>query len=484
MNKKPELVLPGGDLKRAKIALDFGADAVYVGLNKYSLRKGEVRFDIPEIGEVVKYAHSLNKKCYVTFNIFGHESHLDKIKLDIKKIAELRPDAFIVADIGILSLAQRLAPQIPVHISTQANVTNSEQVKFYQKLGVKRVVLARELTLEEVKKIHQKVPEMELEVFAHGSMCISYSGRCLLSNYMTGRHANLGDCAQPCRWNYKLKQLPIDQLSIDQLSIDQLSIDQLPITKDQEKTNSKKQILNKNQNSKLETGSKLKTQNSKLFLEELQRKGEYFEMEESKGGTNIISSKDLCTIEYIEKMIEAGISGFKIEGRNKTEYYLASTALAYREAIDLSLKKKYTEKDKKRLKKELEKTAHRGYTSGFLFGNAKKGETYQGRSPIQNWEYVGLIKSSLQGVKQRGNLNRHTIAPNNNPYEVVVKNKIATGMSVEILTPDGIKKDKIIEIIVDNKEVDNISAGATDQTAVVKLKNDYDKNNLIRSKKS
>ncbi|MDD3481180.1 MAG: U32 family peptidase [Patescibacteria group bacterium] len=403
---KPELVLPGGDLERAKIAFDYGADAVYVGLNKYSLRKGEVRFNIAEIRKAIEYAHSLGKKLYVTFNIFAHNSHLSDLKKDMKAIANLKPDAFIIADLGIMQIAKRVASNVPVHVSTQANVTNSEQIRFYKKLGAKRVVLARELTLKEISEIHKAVPGVELEVFAHGSMCISYSGRCLLSNYMTGRHANLGDCAQPCRWNYD------------------------------------------------------------VYLSEKQRPGEYFSIEESDNGTNIMSSRDLCTVEYIDKMIKAGITGFKVEGRNKTEYYLAATALAYREAINLSACGKYTKKDKQRLKNDLKKLAHRGYTTGFLMGDANKGETYKGRSPIESWRYVGQI------VKPFGD----------NSYQVVVKNKLSKNMHIEVLTPTGIKRDKIIEIMVDSMNTRVISPGKEDQTAKVTLEDAYPIGSLLRTK--
>ncbi len=405
---KPELILPGGDSNRAKIALDFGADAVYVGLNKHSLRKGEVRFKIPEIKEIIEYAHSKKKKVYVTFNIFAHNEHLPKIKRDIKKIAELKPDAFIIADPGVLQVAQKLAPEIPLHISTQANVTNTEQVRFWQEIGARRVILARELTLDEIKKIHKEIPEAELEIFVHGSMCISYSGRCLLSAYMTDRSANLGDCAQPCRWNYN------------------------------------------------------------VYLEEKERPKEFFPIKETKEGSNILSSKDLAAIEHIDEIIDAGVTGLKVEGRNKTEYYLASVALAYREALDLAIRKRYQKTDKERLKKELEKIAHRGYTSGFLFKKAREGEVYLDRSPIEKWRYVGqIIKNTSQKEKR---------------HKVVIKNRIKKGAEAEILTPEGATKDKILEIKVDNKPVSEISPGKTNQKANVSLKINYSEGSLIRTK--
>jgi putative protease len=442
MKKKPELVLPGGDLERAIIALDFGADAVYVGLNKYSLRKGEVRFDIPDIKKVIDYAHSLGKKTYVTFNIFAHNEHLESLRIDMAEIARFGPDAFIVADIGVIQIAKQVAPNIPIHISTQANTTNIEDVRFWQSIGVKRVVLARELTLEEISEINKAVPNIELEVFAHGSMCISYSGRCLLSNYVTGRHANLGDCAQPCRWNYRVARV----------------------------TSYDSRVTSNNQNSQLKTDSKLINHNSRFFLEESQRPGEFFEIEESENGTNIMSSRDLRTVQYLDKMLAAGITGFKVEGRNKTEYYLAATALAYREGLDLAYRNKYGEDDKKRLSGDLEKIAHRGYSSGFLFGDAKKGETYEGRSPIENYRYIGIVAKNLK--HQNGNY-----------CEISVKNKIQKNMAVEVLTPEGVKKDKILDVIVDNQSTGEINPGKTDQTALIRLNKKYPINSLIRTRK-
>lgn len=306
--------------------------------------------------------------------------------------------------------------------------------------------MARELTLKEIAEIHKAVPNVELEVFAHGSMCISYSGRCLLSNYMAGRQANLGDRAQPCRWNYRLKQLPIDQLH------------QLPITNLNEKSKLK--------NSKID--SKFDIQDSKYYLEELQRPGEYFEIEESESGTNIMSSKDLRTVEHLDEMLAAGITGFKVEGRNKTEYYLAATALAYREGLDLAFGGKYAKSDKERLAGELEKIAHRGYTSGFLFGEAKQGATYEGRSPIEQYRYIAQITSRLS-------------PETSSLYEITVKNKIQKGMEIEVLSPKGINSDKILEITVEEEVVGEINPGKQNQVAIVKLENSYPVNSLIRA---
>jgi len=433
---KPELILPGGDLERVKVAFAYGADAVYVGLNKHSLRKAEVRFDIPQIKEAIEHAHSLGKRLFVTFNIFAHNDQLADIERDMKEIASYGPDAFIMADIGVINIAKRVAPQVLIHISTQANTVNIEDVRFWRDYGAKRVVLARELTLAEIGQIHQAVPDIELEAFVHGSMCISYSGRCLMSNYMTGRSANLGDCAQPCRWNYRV----CARVSNDKLRV------------------SNKSELRKSQNQ-----SELVNQNSELFLEEIKRPGEYFPIEETENGTNIMSSRDLALVEYLPEILDAGVVGLKIEGRNKSEYYLATVGYTYKKALDLIEVGKYDQKAKNELRAELDKVNNREYTTGFILGDAKKGETYEGRSPIREWDYVGQL------IDDRG--------------QIIVKNKLAKGDKVEVLTPDKLYQDEILAITsLEGHELTEVNPGKTDQKAIVKLKNNYPANSFIRKK--
>lgn len=398
---KPELILPGGDLERVKIAFAYGADAVYVGMNKHSLRKAEVRFDIPEIGEAIKYAHSLGKRLFVTFNIFAHNEQLADIESDMKKIAAFGPDAFIMADLGVINLAKKVAPNVPIHISTQANSVNIEDVKFWKEYGAKRVVLARELTLVEIKQIHDVVPDIELEAFVHGSMCISYSGRCLMSNYMTSRDANRGECAQPCRWNYN------------------------------------------------------------VYLEEKMRPGELFPAEETENGTNIMSSKDVALVTELDKVLDSGIVGLKVEGRNKSEYYLASIGYTYRKALTAIENGSFDDKLKKELQSELQKINHRGYSTGFIYGDAKKGETYDGRSPVRDWEYVGHF------IDDKG--------------QIMVKNKLTLGDKVEILTPNMLYTDKIVAITSeDGHDASVINPGKKDQKATIKLENNYKTNTFIR----
>jgi putative protease len=372
-------------------------------MNKHSLRKAEVRFDIPEIKEAIQYAHSIGKRLFVTFNIFAHNKQLDDIEKDMKEIAKFEPDAFIIADLGVINIAKRVAPNVPIHVSTQANSVNIEDVKFWREFGAKRVVLARELTLDEIKEIHKAVPDIELEVFVHGSMCISYSGRCLLSNYMTGRHSNLGDCSQPCRWNYN------------------------------------------------------------VYLEEKLRPGELFPAEESENGTNIMSSKDIALVTELDKVLESGVMGLKVEGRNKSEYYLASIGYTYRKSLDAITTGNFDEKLKKELRGELQKINHRGYSTGFIYGDAKAGETYDGRSPVRDWEYVG-----------------HFIDDNG---LIIVKNKISLGDKVEILTTEGLSDDKILAITMENgNEASVINPGKKDQKATIKFNNSYTNNTFIRKK--
>lgn len=388
----PELVLPGGDLHRTKIAFLYGADAVYVGLNKYSLRKAEVRFDIKEIEKAIDLAHSLNKKLYITFNIFAHNKHLTNIKEDMKKVTKFKPDAFIIADPGVINIAKNVAPKIPIHLSTQANTINIESVKFWQKQGIKRIVLGREVTLKEIKEIKKAVPKMEIEIFAHGAMCISYSGRCLMSAALTGRSANLGECVQPCRWPYN------------------------------------------------------------LYIEDPSRENQLMQVESNENGTYVMNSKDLCTIGQLDK-VAPYVDAFKIEGRNKTDFYLASVGRLYRSGLD-AIKNNCFHRPVyvKQLIKEAGKITHRPYTTGFLFGDAKKGETFDDRAPIYGPRYIGYIKSVKDNVA-----------------EVIVKNKITSDKIYEVISLTGIEKIKITEVRSKNNEtISEANPGEKNKSVFVK----------------
>jgi U32 family peptidase len=367
--KKPELIAPGGSLEKIEYAYHYGADAVYLGLPDFSLRSRINEFTEKKIEKAVKMARSLNKKIYFTLNIYAHERHLAKLKKHLEFIAKIKPDAVIVSDPGILNLLKKYAPKIKIHLSTQANTTNSEAVKFWQKQGVSRIILAREVTLEEIKKIKKTYPKMELEYFVHGAMCMSLSGRCLLSKWMRNRSANLGDCIQPCRWPYHITR-----------------------------------------------NTKHVTQGDKeeIFLSEDER------------GTYFMNSKDLCLIEHIDKLAKAGVDSFKIEGRTKSAYYVVQVTKAYRQVIDAVQKKKSGKEIRRTIKEaktELDKLTNRGYSTGFLLGNDKWENNFECSHKNNDWQFVG------EAVKKGDNDYWHVVRVHNaliqnekveiiTPYEV------------------------------------------------------------------
>jgi U32 family peptidase len=345
--KKLELLAPAGDLKRLKYALAYGADAVYLGLPDFSLR-AKTGFDLASLKESIAYAHDAGKKVYVTINIFAHEEQLKSLPLFLKKLSAVRPDAIILSDAGVLNLVKKYLPKVPVHLSTQANTLNSEAVKFWQKNGVKRIILGREATLSDIKMIHAAVPKMELEVFVHGAMCMSYSGRCYLSSWLNGRSANEGSCTQPCRWQYR------------------------------------------------------------MYLEEPLRPGELMPIEEDGQGAYVLNSKDLCLIEYLPELIKAGVCSVKIEGRTKSHYYTAAAVKVYREAIDacgesvmeasLPLRKGGLGRVLKKLKSELLKIDNRGYTTGFLLGNeGADRQNFQSSKAVGEYQLAGEVVETKNG---------------------------------------------------------------------------------------
>ena len=315
---KPELLMPAGNLEKLKYAIKYGADAVYLGVVDFSLRamrKGEL-ITLENLKAAINTAHEMDAKAYLTLNIFAFNKDIKALEACIEKLADSAPDALIISDVGIMRLAQKYLPNIDIHISTQANILNYEAVKFWQDMGATRAILARELSIKEVAEIKQQVPNMELECFIHGAQCVSFSGRCLLSDYMTNgeRKANSGNCSQPCRWSYKL-------------------------------------------------------------LEET-RPNQYQEIIQDEKGTHILSTKDLCLVKHLKEMIEAGIDSFKVEGRTKSLYYVSATAKAYREAIDAVLQNKNT--DMQPYFEELLKVGNRGYTTGFYLNKEypKDGYSY------------------------------------------------------------------------------------------------------------
>ncbi len=356
---KVELLSPAGDMKKLKTALYYGADAVYIGGKSLSLRALAGNFSEQEILEAVKYARGLNKKVYVTVNIFARNYDIDKAAEYFRFLESAGVDGAIISDTGLIYLARTVAPNLNVNISTQANTLNYKTVEFWKNYGVKRAILARELSCEEIKKISQKVPDIELETFIHGAMCISYSGRCLLSDYRTGRSSNRGECVQACRWNYEIR----------------------------------------------EKGSN----------------GEFMEMQEDDRGTYIMNSKDLNLIDYIAELIDAGVCSFKVEGRMKSEYYLATVINAYRRAIDEYYERGGQYKNNPLYKSELEKTAHRDFTTAYFLGANDRTVNYNDSQSKGTHKFIANV---LDYDKKGG-------------YALIeMRNRFKVGDSLEVLTPN------------------------------------------------
>lgn len=348
MEKKIELLAPAGNLEKLKIAVLYGADAVYLGGKKFGLRSYGGNFSIDDMKQGIAFAHDRNKKVYVTVNIFAHNDDINGLPEYLRELNDLNADGVLVSDLGVFTLARQIIPQMPVHISTQANTTNWAAVKAWTDMGAKRVVLARELSLQEIKEIREKC-SVELEMFVHGAMCISYSGRCVMSNYMTGRDSNRGACAQACRWKYSL-------------------------------------------------------------MEE-KRPDEYFPIEEDEHGAYIFNSKDLCLLPYIGKIISSGIDSVKIEGRMKSIYYAAGVVKAYREAIDTYYDApEKMELLQEKWHSDLDKISHRQYTTGFFLNKPNAdSHVYDTSSCTQTADFVGLVLGydQLTGyaiIEQRNNI--------------------------------------------------------------------------------
>ncbi|MFZ5651271.1 MAG: peptidase U32 family protein [Bacillota bacterium] len=332
--RKPELLAPAGNLEKLKIAVVYGADAVYLGGPRYGLRMGADNFTTDEIAEAVAFSHQRNVKVYVTVNIFAHNRDFDGLPQYLGALREMGVDGLIVADPGVLSLVKSEAPDLPVHISTQANTTNSYAAAFWEARGISRIVLARELSLDEIREIRKRV-SVALEVFVHGAMCISYSGRCLLSKYMSGRDANLGDCAQSCRWRYSL-------------------------------------------------------------VEE-KRPGQYFPVLEDGRGTYILSARDLCLLPHLPGLIGAGVDSFKIEGRMKSVHYVATVVKVYREAIDSMMENPEAFRVEPAWLGELGKVSNRDYTTGFLAGDGTlSGHGDVEGIYSRNCTFVGMVRGYHQ----------------------------------------------------------------------------------------
>jgi putative protease len=328
--RKPEILAPAGDLEKLKFALIYGADAVYAAGKNYGLRASAGNLSLKELQEGVNFAHSFDKKIYVAVNIFAHNKDLIDLKEYLLELNRLEIDGIIVSDPGVIRMAEEIIPEMSLHLSTQANMTNWSSAQFWKEIGFNRVVLARELSLNEIREIYNKV-NIDLEAFVHGALCVSYSGRCLLSNFMTERGANQGECSHPCRYKY--------------------------------------------------------------YLMEEKRPGEYMPIEEDERGSYILNSRDLCMLPYLKDLITSGICSFKIEGRMKSVHYVTTVVKAYRKVLDSIYEKEDTEELINKWLLETKKVSHRDYTTGFYFDSpSAKAHNYDTSSYVRNYDFIGIVK--------------------------------------------------------------------------------------------
>lgn len=387
-----ELLMPAGNLEKLEYAIRYGANAVYLGVVDFSLRamrKGEL-ITLENLKEAVNLAHSLGAKAYVTLNIFAFNNDIKQLEKCIDVFKDAAPDAVILSDFGVFNLVRKYMPETPVHISTQTNTLNYESVKFWRDLGASRVILARELPIKDIAEIRKNVPDVELESFVHGSQCVSFSGRCLLSDYFTNgeRKANHGNCSQPCRWSYKL-------------------------------------------------------------VEET-RPGQYYEIHQDERGSHILSPKDLCLVEHISELIDAGVDSLKVEGRTKSLYYVSAVSKAYRQAIDECIKNPSADLHKYFI--ELKKVGNRGYTTGFALGN-NNGDSYS--YDISKGLAGADFLCEFKNVEKDGY------------YLVKIKNKMLTGDEVEIITPDEQFVTKVLGF--KNEDGEDVELGNTNDDVYVKF---------------
>ncbi len=404
----PELLAPAGNLEKLKAAVTYGADAVYIGGEEFSLRQAADNFTVDEMKRGIEFAKERGRKVYLTANIIPHNNDIAEYEKYLKEVKDIGIDAVILSDLGMFSVTKEVAPDLDIHISTQANNVNYKSAQTWYEMGAKRVILAREMSLDEIKEIREKTnSELELEAFVHGAMCISYSGRCLLSNYMTGRDGNSGACAHPCRWKY--------------------------------------------------------------YLMEEQRPGEYMPVFENERGTFIYNSKDLCMIEHIDRLTQSGLSSFKIEGRVKSEFYVATVVAAYRRAIDSYMENPNGWKAEPEWMEELKKVSHRDYTKGFYFG--KPGGTeqhYASSSYIREYDMVGVV----EGYDEKTSV-----------ASIVQKNRFFKGDEVEFLCPDGSFFTQKIEKITDTDGNEIEVANRPQSIVYIKTDKRVEKAAFMRKKK-
>ncbi len=404
MARHPELLIPASSLEVLKVAVIFGADAVYIGGEAFGLRAKAKNFSMDEMREGIAFAHEHGVKVYVTANILAHNKDLGGVRAYFEELKEIKPDGLIIADPAIFEIAGEVCPEIERHISTQANNTNYGTYNFWHKLGATRVVTARELSLEEIKEIRANIPEdLEIETFIHGAMCISYSGRCLLSNYLVGRDANQGACTHPCRWKYSI-------------------------------------------------------------VEET-RPGEYMPVFENERGTYIFNSKDLCMIEHIPEILEAGVDSLKIEGRMKTALYVATVARTYRKAIDDFQKDpELYRKNMPWYLEQISNCTYRQFTTGFFFGKPDEtSQIYDSNTYVKEYTYLGIIGEEKDGA-----------------YRIEQRNKFSVGEKIEVMKPNGENIEVTVKRIVTEDGVEQESAPHPKQVLYVDLGIKVDEYDILR----
>ncbi len=404
MARHPELLIPASSLEVLKVAVIFGADAVYIGGEAFGLRAKAKNFSMDEMREGIAFAHEHDVKVYVTANILAHNKDLDGVRAYFEELKEIKPDGLIIADPAIFEIAGEVCPEIERHISTQANNTNYGTYNFWHKLGATRVVTARELSLEEIKEIRANIPEdLEIETFIHGAMCISYSGRCLLSNYLVGRDANQGACTHPCRWKYSI-------------------------------------------------------------VEET-RPGEYMPVFENERGTYIFNSKDLCMIEHIPEILEAGVDSLKIEGRMKTALYVATVARTYRKAIDdFQEDPELYRKNMPWYLEQISNCTYRQFTTGFFFGKPDEtSQIYDSNTYVKEYTYLGIIGEEKDGA-----------------YRIEQRNKFSVGETIEVMKPNGDNIEVTVKRIMTEDGVEQESAPHPKQVLYVDLGIKVDEYDILR----
>ena len=439
--------MPAGNLSKLKIGLQYGGDAFFLGFSPFSLRCNDNGFTKEDLLEGVKLIRDAGKQFYTTLNIYPRSEKMEAIKKHLEFVRkEVKPDALLVADPGVFELVREYYPEAVIHMSVQANILNYKGVDFWRKQGASRVILPRELTLKDIKDIHEKVPKIELEFFVHGAICMAYSGRCLLSNYMTGRDSNQGACSHSCRWKYKV----LDEKGVKERE-DELANGERPWNGMEQK----------------DCGEVGEIRAKDFYLEEEKRPGKFYKVEEDDHGTYFMNSKDNCLLPYLKDLAEAGICSFKVEGRNKTEYYLATVAKAYRQAIDDMLKGKKFDKN---LLLEIGKTASRGFIPGYLFGYPDDNDVNHAYSAsAQDWKFVGIVMGVAKGFE------------GGNYYEISVRNRLDKGQEIEVMTPNDQFKLKAGEMFnLEKEEVEAIHGGAGNR--ILKLKKGVPVGAMIRVK--